>query len=243
MNNIKFQKRNKTFVHKMAKDTNLKRLSRLWFNNSFKYEYSYHFTWLGRPIIQFPQDIIAIQEIIWKIKPDLVIETGIAHGGSLIFTASILELIGKGKVIGIDIDIRKGNKKAIQTHPLSNRIKMIQGSSISKKVFKKVNEFAKNKKKIMVILDSNHTHQHVLNELRFYSSLVTKGSYLIVLDTIIDDMPERFFNNRPWGKGNNPKSAVQEFLKTNKRFKVDKIIEKKLLISVAPEGYLKCVKK
>lgn len=226
----------------MAKNKSLLQTSRTWFQKSYPYEYSYHFKWLGRPIIQYQQDIIAIQEIIWKVKPDLIVETGIAHGGSLILSASILELIGKGKVLGVDIDIHEHNKKEIERHPLFKRIIMIEGSSIDKKIAKKVYEFAANTKKVMVFLDSNHTHQHVLQEMVLYSPLVHKGSYLVVFDTVIENMPATLFKNGPWGKGNNPHSAVIEFLKLNKRFKVDKEIENKLLITAAPDGYLKCVK-
>lgn len=238
-----FEQENIKKIKKMWKDTNFKNLSKKWFLDSFQHEYSYHFKWLGRPIIQYPQDMIAIQELIWKIKPDLIIETGIAHGGSLILSASILELIGKGEVIGIDIEIKKHNRMPMENHPLGKRIHMIEGSSISKSIRNKVYEFAKGKKRVMVILDSNHTHKHVLNELKLYSPLVTKGSYLVVMDTIIEYMPKSFFKNRPWGIGDNPMSAVKEFLKHNKRFKVDNIIEKKLVITVAPNGYLKCIKK
>jgi len=237
-----FEKRNNRKIKLMDNDKHLKKITKKWFETSYKYEYSYHFQWLGRPIIQYPQDVIAIQEIIWKVKPDIIIETGIAHGGSLILSASILELIGKGKVLGIDIDIRKHNKNAIKKHPLSKRIQMIQGSSISKKVVKKVYQLANNKKRILIILDSNHTHEHVINELEMYSPLVTKNSYLIVMDTIVENMPEKLLKNRPWGKGNNPMSAVKQFLKHNNRFKIDTMSEKKLLISVAPNGFLKCVK-
>jgi len=226
----------------MSKDLEFKKQSQEWFKTSLKYEYSYHFTWLGRPIIQYPQDILAVQEIIWKIKPDLIIETGIAHGGSLILSASILELIGKGEVLGIDIDIRKHNKQEIEKHSMFKRITMIEGSSIDRNVIKKVQRFAKEKKRIMVILDSNHTHSHVLKELKTYSPLVSKGSYLIVFDTIIENMPQEYTKNRPWGINNNPKTAVNEFLKTNNRFKIDKKIEEELLFTVAPCGYLKCVK-
>lgn len=226
----------------MSLDKSLSRITRKWYLKSYKYEYSYHFKWLGRPIIQYPQDIVAIQEIIWQVKPDLIIETGIAHGGSLVFSASILDLIGNGKVLGIDVDIRKHNKIEIENHPLHKRINMIQGSSIDKNVIKKVYEFSRGKKSVMVFLDSNHTHEHVLKEMNLYSKLVTKGSYLVVFDTIIDDMPKDFFKKRPWGKNNNPKSAVKEFLKSNDRFEIDKEIENKLLITVAPCGYLKCVK-
>ena len=206
-------------------------------------KYSYNFTWLGRPIIQYPQDMIATQEIIWQVKPDLIIETGIAHGGSLIFYASMLELIGgDGEVLGIDIDIREHNRVEIEKHPMFKRIAMIEGSSIDEEIVRQVYDFANNKKQVLILLDSMHTHDHVLKELLLYSPLVTKGSYLVVFDTIIEDMPDDFFPDRPWGKGNNPKTAVWEFLKTNDRFVVDKEIENKLLITVAPGGYLKCVK-
>ncbi len=242
MKNIEFEKRNKRFTKRMSEDKNLKKLSRTWFDNAFKYEYSFHFTWLGRPIIQFPQDIIAMQELIWKIKPELIIETGIAHGGSIIFSASILELIGKGKVLGIDIDIRKHNRIEIEKHPMYKRIKMLEGSSIDKNTRKKVYQFAKGKKRVLVFLDSYHTEDHVLKELQLYSRLVKKDSYIVVFDTVVEDMPEDSFQNRPWGKNNNPKTAVIKFLKANKRFKIDKEIEKKLLITSSPDGFLKCVK-
>lgn len=226
----------------MGRDSKLRKSGMNFIKESNKYQYTYHFSWLGRPIIQLPQDMIAIQEIIWKVKPDIIIETGIAHGGSLIFSSSILELIGNGKVVGIDIDVRSHNKIAIQKHSLNKRIIMIEGSSIESRTISKVKKFAKGKKKIMVILDSNHTHDHVLRELQLYSSFVKKGSYLIVLDTAIEDMPKNSFKNRPWGKRNNPKTAVREFLKTNKRFQVDKEFDNKLIITTAPEGYLKCIK-
>jgi cephalosporin hydroxylase len=238
-----FEKERKENIKNLSENENLKLISTKWIESVSKFNYSYNFDWLGRPIIQFPQDIIALQEIIWNVKPDLVIETGIAHGGSIIFYASLLELIGKnGLVIGIDNDIREHNRVEIEKHSMYKRIKMIEGSSIDKKVVDKVYEQAKDKKNVMVILDSNHDHEHVLNELNLYSSLVTKGSYLVVLDTVIEDMPENFFKNRPWGKGNNPKTAVWEFLKRTDRFEIDKEIEDKLLITVAPDGYLKCVK-
>jgi cephalosporin hydroxylase len=208
-----------------------------------KYKYTYNFSWLGRPIIQFPQDMIAMQEIVWQVRPDLIIETGIAHGGSLIFSASMLELLGNnGQVLGIDIDIREHNRKAIEAHPMFRRIDMIEGSSIDEKIVRQVYDFAKNKKQILVVLDSMHTHDHVLKELEFYSPLVTKGSYLVVFDTIIEDMPEDFFPDRPWGKGNNPKTAVYEYLKSTDCFEIDKTIEHKLLITAAPDGFLRRIK-
>ncbi len=238
-----FEERNRRMIARMGSDQTLHELSRRWFKRVSSYEYSYHFTWLGRPIIQFPQDIIAMQEIIWRVKPNLIIETGIAHGGSLVFYASMLELIGgDGQVLGIDIEIREHNRVEIENHPMFKRITMIEGSSIDEEVVKEVYEFARNKKPILVALDSNHTHSHVLRELELYSPLVTKGSYLVVFDTIIEDMPGDLWPDRPWGKGNNPKTAVYEFLKTNDRFIIDKEIEHKLLITVAPDGYLKCIK-
>lgn len=243
MSNKEFEEKNRVNIQKMNEDRVLIDVSKKWFELSSNYEYSYHFTWLGRPIIQFPQDIMAMQELIWEIKPDLIIETGIAHGGSLIFSASMLELLGgSGEVLGIDIDIREHNRVEIERHPMFKRITLIQGSSTDPEVVKQVYDFAKNKKKIFVVLDSLHTHEHVSKELELYSSLVSSESYLVVFDTIIEDMSEDFFPDRPWGKGNNPKTAVWEFLKKNDRFIIDKDIENKLLITVAPDGYLKCVK-
>ena len=225
------------------KNDKLVNAARAFMKESTLPQYSYNFTWLGRPIIQYPQDIIAMQEIIWQIKPDLIIETGIAHGGSLIFFASMLELLGGDEqVLGIDIDIREHNRMEIEKHPMFKRITMIEGSSIDEEIAKQVHDFTKDKKQIMVVLDSMHSHDHVLKELELYSPLVTKGSYCVVFDTVIDDMPDEMFPDRPWDKGNNPKTAVWEFLKTNDRFVVDNEIENKLLITVAPDGYLKCVK-
>lgn len=232
----------KMSIEQMAADFHLKSLTSDWFVESCKHKYSYHFSWLGRPIIQFPQDIIAMQEIIWQIKPGLIVETGIAHGGSLIFYASMLELLGgNGQVLGVDIDIREHNRIAIEQHSMFKRITMIEGSSLDEEIRKQVYTFAKGKEKVMVVLDSNHTHDHVLRELELYSPLVTKDSYLVVFDTIIEDMPDDSFPDRPWGKGNNPKTAVQKFLETNHRFVIDKEIENKLLITVAPGGYLRCI--
>lgn len=241
----KFEQKNKKVIDLMSKNHHFRNLTKLWFMISEKYQYSYHFTWFNRPIIQYPQDIIALQEIIWRVKPDLIIETGIAHGGSLIFSASILELIGNGQVLGIDVDIRKHNRIEIEKHSMFKRITMIQGSSISKKVVKQVYNLSRDKKRVMLLLDSNHTHKHVLKEMEFYSPLVTKGSYMIVFDTVIDDISDQSKHSkfkRPWGKGNNPKTAVYEFLKKNDQFKIDKQIQNKLLITTAPDGYLKRIK-
>lgn len=213
--------------------------------HSVQSRYSYEFLWLGRPIIQYPQDIVAMQELIWLIQPDLIIETGIAHGGSLIFSASMLELNAAcggsqdAEVLGIDIDIREHNRDAIEKHPMYKRISVIQGSSIDPKVIDAVREKASGKERILVCLDSNHTHDHVLAELEAYAPLVTPGSYCVVFDTIIEDLPGGMFPDRPWGPGNNPKTAVWEYLKTHPEFQIDQSIQNKLLITVAPDGYLR----
>jgi cephalosporin hydroxylase len=220
-------------LQKAAADFNLE---------SNRSQYSYNFSWMGRPIIQYPQDMIAMQEIIWRLKPDLIIETGIAHGGSLIYYASLLELIGRGEVLGIDIDIREHNRKEIENHPLYKRIKMIQGSSIDPAIAAEVRKYTGQKEAILVCLDSNHTHEHVLAELNIYSSFVTPGSYIVVFDTIVEDLPDNYLPGRPWGHGNNPKTAVFEFLKNHDDFMIDKDVDNKLLISVAPQGYLKKVR-
>ncbi|HWT99114.1 MAG TPA: cephalosporin hydroxylase family protein [Terriglobales bacterium] len=230
-------------IKALEKDQDLQALSRIWVRETSPHKYTYNFSWLGRPIIQFPQDIIAMQELIWTIQPQAIIETGIARGGSLIFHASMLELIGSdGFVIGIDIDIRQHNRAEIEKHRMSKRIRMIQGSSIDPTTIQTVTDAVAGLDRVLVILDSNHTHEHVLQELINYGPLVKRGGYLIVLDTIIEDMPENHFPDRPWGRGNNPKTAIHEFLKGNDRFTIDKSIENKLLITVAPDGYLKCVK-
>jgi len=218
-------------------------------------QYSYNFDWLGRPIIQYPQDMIAMQELIWKVKPDLIIETGIAHGGSLIYSASMLALLEycdaveknevmnpaqpKRRVLGIDIDIREHNRVVIKAHPMSGRIDMIKGSSIAPEVIEQVHSAAKGYRRILVYLDSMHTHDHVLAELEAYAPLTSKGSYCVVFDTIIEDLSDDLFRDRPWGKGNNPKTAVWEYLRKHPSFEIDKQIDHKLLISVAPDGYLK----
>ena len=238
-----FVEERKRDIHRMAEDQQTAELGLAFVRDTAKYKYSYNFTWLGRPIIQLPQDIVAMQEIIWQVKPDLIIETGIAHGGSLILYASMLELLsGDGQVLGIDIDIREHNRVEIEKHPMFKRITMIQGSSIDDDIVRQVCDFAKNKKQVLVVLDSSHTHNHVLKELQLYSPLVTKGSYLVVSDTLIEDMPGDFFPDRPWGKGNNPRTAVREFLKTNDRFEIDREMNSKLLITAAPDGYLKCIR-
>jgi cephalosporin hydroxylase len=236
------EKRNDLFIEKLGEDESLRRISDEWISKTADYEYGYHFRWMGRPIIQLPQDIVAMQELIWEIKPDLIIETGIAHGGSLIFSASMLELVGgDGMVLGVDIDIRTPNLVEILKHPMSKRIAMIEGSSVDARVAEKVKAIASGKQRVLVCLDSNHTHEHVLDELRLYAPLVTRDSYCVVFDTVIEDAPGGS-ESRPWGKGNNPKTAVHEYLKTTDMFEIDKRIENKLLLTVCPDGYLKRVK-
>jgi cephalosporin hydroxylase len=249
------------------KDSELQKMASQFVVASTLPEYSYNFSWLSRPIIQYPQDIVAMQELIWKIKPDLIIETGIAHGGSLIMSASMLAMLDyceavetgtqldpqttRRRVLGIDIDIRPHNLAAIEAHPMSHRIDMIQGSSIAPEIITQVHEIAIGYERVLVCLDSNHTHEHVLAELEAYAPLISKGSYCCVFDTVIEDLPDEMFPDRPWGKGNNPKTAVWEYLSHLKEegrtavdgvplnFEIDKTIENKLLITVASDGYLK----
>lgn len=233
-------------VKKLKADESLKAKSKEWVVETSNYKYSYNFDWLGVPIIQYPQDIVALQEIIWRSKPDVIVETGVARGGSLVFSASMLKLLNNGgKVIGIDIDIRPHNRQAIESHPLAGNINLVSGSSVDDQTFSKVLSLINSEKKdqkIMVILDSNHTYEHVLNELKIYSELVTKDCYLVVMDTVVDEMPDGYYQDRPWGKNNNPKTAVHEFLKNTDSFIIDKSIDSKLLVTMAPDGYLKRIK-
>ncbi len=207
-------------------------------------KYSYNFSWLGRPIIQYPQDMVAMQEIIWTVQPELIIETGIAHGGSLIFYASMLELVAsctgvQGTVLGVDIDIRAHNRAAIEAHPMARRIQMLQGSSIAPDIVAQVCAAAEGKSRALIVLDSNHTHDHVLAELEAYAPLTTVGSYCVVFDTVVEDMPKELSGDRPWGPGNNPKTAVRAYLREHPEFEVDHAMQDKLLVTVAPHGYLK----
>ncbi len=242
-------------IESFSNDDELKSLTNKWVMQTMSSKYVYNFDWLGRPIIQYPQDIVAIQELIWKVKPDLIIETGVAHGGSLILSASILALLdisdaskantqvnpnkSNRKVVGIDIDIRPHNRKKIEDHSLSCYIEMIQGSSISKDVISQVKNISEKYKKIMVLLDSSHTYKHVLSELEAYAPLVSPGSYCVVFDTFVEDMPKGFFEDRPWDPGNSPKTAVVEFLETHNDFEIDQDIQNKILITVSPDGYLR----
>lgn len=241
----------------LGSNESLKQLSSQWLEDSMDQKYVYNFEWLGRPIIQYPQDMVAFQELVWSVKPDVIIETGIAHGGSLVLSASLLALLDLAeatnegvtldstnpsrKVIGVDIDIREHNRLAIEAHPFSNRIQMIEGSSIAFETISTVKDAAGGAKNVMVCLDSMHTHDHVMAELEAYAPLVTKNSYCIVFDTFVEDVPKGFFKDRPWDVGNNPKTAVREYLKQHPEFIIDKSIQDKLLVTVAPDGFLKRV--
>jgi len=242
-------------IAQQGEDRQLAESAQSFFDATFRHKYPYNFEFLGRPIIQYPQDIVAMQELIWEIKPDLIIETGIAHGGSLIMSAAMLALLdlcdaiesgvtldphaSQRKVLGVDIDIRGHNRAAIEAHPMASRIQMIQGSSIAPEIVEQVRQVAEGYERILVCLDSNHTHAHVLAELQAYAPLTSVGSYCVVFDTVVEDMPADMFPNRPWGPGDNPKTAVWEYLKTHSEFKIDKSMQHKLLITVAPDGYLR----
>lgn len=244
MNDEAFEARNREMIHAMGGDEGLKALSQRWFDAVSRYEYSYHFRWLGLPIIQFPQDIVALQEIIWSTRPDLIIETGVARGGSLVFYASMLRLLGRGQVVGIDIDIRAENRRLIESHPLADAIVLLEGSSTDPDIVARVEAIAAEHQRIMVVLDSLHTHAHVAAELAAYSKLVTPGCYLVVLDTCIEHMPADAFPDRPWSRGNNPWTAVRDFLAGagRERFEIDTPIHDKLQATVAHDGYLRCVR-
>jgi cephalosporin hydroxylase len=222
-------------------DAKLQAIAREFYDHSARHKYTYHYSWMGRPIIQLPQDMMAMQEIVWQIKPDLIIECGIAHGGSILYYASLLELQGHGEVLGIDRDIRAHNREAIEAHPMFKRVSMIEGSSIDPDVIARVHAAAAGKK-VIVVLDSNHTHDHVLAELQAYAPLVAVGSYCVVMDTVVEDMPADAFPDRPWGHGDNPKTAVWAYLKEEPHFEIDYSIQNKLMITVAPDGYLRRVR-
>ena len=239
-------------IEAQGSDQDLLVATSAWFSMANRHGYSYHFECLGRPLIQYPQDIVQVQELIFQVAPDLVIETGIAHGGSLVLSASMLCLMdvmegldprqSPRKVVGVDIDIRPHNRQALDEHPLRFKMELIEGSSIDPEIIQQVRSHADGVGRVLVSLDSNHTHEHVLAELNAYADLVSVGSYCIVFDTVVEDLPARSFPDRPWDVGNNPKTAVHEWLKTHPEFEIDKDIDNKLLISVAPDGYLKRVR-
>ena len=236
----RFQAEVRENIAGLRADVDVQALSRIWVREIARHGYAYNFSWMGRPAIQFPQDMIGIQELVWRVRPDLVVETGIAHGGSLVYSASLLELLGgDGIVVGVDIDIRAHNRAAIEKHPMAGRIRMIEGSSTDSAVVEQVREYARGCSSVLVLLDSNHTHEHVLAELRSYAPLVTLESYIVVFDTLIEDMPADLIQDRQWGPGNNPKTAVRAYLAEDHRFEIDGDLEAKLLITAAPGGWLR----
>ncbi len=241
-------------VAAQAADRELRALSSAWLVRASERRYSYHFRACGLPIIQFPQDIVALQELLWEVQPDLVVETGVARGGSLVMYASQLVLhecaaaagaapaAQPRRVLGIDIHIRPENRAAIEAHPFGSRIELIEGSSVDPTVVAKVHARAAQAERVLVCLDSNHTHSHVLAELMAYAPLVALGSYLVVFDTVVEHLPKALYPDRPWGPGDNPLTAVREFLAHHPEFEVDRSIDQRLLLTVAPEGFLKRVR-
>tara|TARA_A100001035_G_C27713976_1_gene468586 strand:- start:176 stop:922 length:747 start_codon:yes stop_codon:yes gene_type:complete len=239
-----FYKERTASLKDIQNDKELKKKSIEWMIAADKYKYTYNFSWMGRPIIKYPADMIVQQELMWNLRPDLIIETGIAHGGSIIFSASMMKMMGiKGEVIGVDIDIREHNRSLIEDHPMSDIIEMYEGSSIDINIIKKIKEKADKHKTILVILDSCHSHEHVFNELLLYSQFVTKNSYIILPDTFIEFFPKGYYaKNRPWDKGNNPYTALKSFLKSNDNFIIDKDLSSKACITETIDGYLKKIK-
>jgi cephalosporin hydroxylase len=208
-----------------------------------RHDWSYQRSWLGLPVIQLPSDVVALQEVIWETRPQLVIETGIARGGSLILYASILELIGEGSVLGIDIDIRAHNRAGIESHPLAHRVRMLEGSSVDQQVLSEARAAASQVERVMVILDSSHTHEHVLAELRAYAPLVTVGQFLVVADTFVERIPPQAHRpDRPWGPGDNPATALAVWLEETDAFEPDPFVNAKLLLTASPGGYLRRVR-
>lgn len=227
-------------IEAMGRDEELRKKSLDWMLHADRYKYTYNFTWMGRPIIKFPNDIVIQQELMWKLKPDLVIETGIAHGGSIIFTASMMEMMGiDGEVVGIDVDIRKHNRDLIEAHPMMKRITMYEGSSTDTGIVEKVRQHTIGKKCVMVILDSLHSHEHVYNELKAYAPMVTIGSYCILPDTFIEFFPKGYYShNRPWDVGDNPYTGMKQYLKETDMFEIDRSLTDKAMITETIDGYL-----
>lgn len=234
-----FQEEKRRHAAEMAADAPLLDAATSLYAGADRHNWSYQWTWLGLPIIQVPTDIVASQELVWATRPQLVIETGVARGGSLIFWASMLELLGEGTVLGIDIDIRAHNREAIETHPLARRVSLFQGSSIGDEAVAVATEAAAGLDRVMVVLDSNHTHEHVLAELELYGPLVSPGQYLVVSDTIVEHIPAQEHRPRPWGPGDNPATAVDAFLGSHPEFSRDEELTSKLLITSSPGGYLR----
>ena len=225
----------------MAQDSEVSDLAVRTFAASDRHDFSYFWRWLGLPIIQTPDDILAMQEIIWETRPQVIVETGFARGGSAVFYSSILSLIGAGSVVSVDIDIREHNRAAVEQHPCGERVSFVEGSSTAPETLEQVQALIPDGARVMVVLDSNHTHEHVLGELRLYGPLVTEGQFLVISDTVIEDIPPQAHRPRDWGPGNSPRTAVQQYLGETDRFEVDAWINSKLLITSSRGGYLRCV--
>lgn len=231
-------------IARMGADEELRRKSIDWMLHADQYKYTYNYSWMGRPIIKYPNDMVVQQELMWQLKPDLIIETGIAHGGSIIFSASMMEMMGiDGEVVGVDIDIRSHNRNEIENHPMMKRITMFEGGSTDPAIFEQVKKKCEGKKCVMVVLDSLHSHQHVYDELQLYPDLVTAGSYLLLPDTFIELFPKGYYSqDRPWDVGDNPMTAMRKFLSEDNRFEIDEAIDNKLMITEGVKGYLKRVR-
>ncbi|MBU9698232.1 cephalosporin hydroxylase family protein [Rhodobacteraceae bacterium HSP-20] len=250
-----FEREVETRLAGAAQNADLRTAASGFMERSIEARYSYNWFWMGRPIIQYPQDICALQELVWKVRPDVIVETGIAHGGSLVLSASLLAMLDlcdateagttldparpKRRVVGVDIDIREHNRAAIEAHPMSKRITMIQGSSVDPDIVARVRQEIGDAGTVLVCLDSNHTHDHVLRELEAYAPMVTVGSYCVVFDTVIENLPSAMYSDRPWDVGDNAMTGMREFLSRNPGFEIDHAMDAKLQISVAPNGYLR----
>ena len=207
------------------------------------YNWVHQTNWFGEPILQLPQDMFALQEIIFNTRPRFIIELGVAWGGSLLFYSTLMQVLGGDFVIGVDTYIPEDLRERLASFgSISDRIVLINGSSVEEATIDRVKSIIGDSREVMVSLDSNHTHDHVLRELQLYSPFVGKGYYLICGDTIIEDIPEQEHRPRPWGPGNNPRTALDQFLKENDRFEVDRRLENTLLFTCNPGGYLKCCK-
>lgn len=224
-------------------DEGLARIAHDFVVKSDQYGYGYQWTWCGLPVIQMPQDIVVTQEIIWACKPDVIIETGIAWGGSIALYASLLQLIGKGKVVGVDLNLMNHVADQIMGLPFaSGRVHLYKGSSVDPDIVSRIRAHVSPGQSVMVLLDSNHTHEHVFEELKIYAPLVTKGQFLIVSDTIVEEIPVQEHRPRPWGPGNNPKTALRAYLRDHPEFEVDSYINAKALLTYSPDAYCRKVR-
>jgi len=243
LSRAEFERLRMDSVLSMSRDRKLLKQARNVLIEADHYYWIHQANWFGEPTLKLPQDMLALQEIIFQTRPKFIIELGVAWGGSLLFYATLMKVLGGQRVIGVDIympdDLRQ---RLADVTEVSDKILLIEGSSIERDTLDRIHEEVNHCLETMVILDSNHTHDHVISELRLYNSLVGKGSYMVCEDTIIESIPEQKHRPRPWGPGNNPKTAVLEFLRENDRFVIDESIDRKLLLTCMPGGFLKCIK-